>query len=80
MIEIRRRIRISSQISEVLHQYESAVEFGADQILIVRYCPKDLRSSLSAPGQIAYQLIAFCGRERVTRASVQHIDELRRRH
>src|SRR5262245_49795932 len=73
-------VRIPSQIPEVLHQHEGAVEMRARELLIFSHCPQDLRASLRASRQFLYQLITLRAGERSTRIRVERINILRAGH
>src|SRR5205814_9576825 len=75
-----RVVRIPSQIAEVLHQPESAVEMCASELLIFSYCTQDLRACLRATRQFLCKLITLRARERSTGIRVERINILCARH
>src|ERR1043166_2339182 len=54
VVRIRRLIRVTAQVTEVLHQDEGAIEFGVNQVLIFRHRSQHLRPCLSRGRQITY--------------------------
>src|SRR5215204_3688403 len=77
-VRVRRVVRVSSEIPEVLHQHEGSVELALPEGGVLDDLAQHLPPRHSGDAETVHKVVALALRQRAAGVGVQLVDELRR--